>query len=131
MINIISVKCPSCNASVPIEEGREVAFCSHCGSRMIINNENKKEFVYRYVDEAGVQQAETERMVKMRELDIAEKQQKSSRNRFIIWLVALMILSLLGIIGLAAGIDGLSSCMLFAMMLGMLGAVAFLEKRKK
>ena len=43
---------------------------------MIISNENKSEFVYRNIDDAEVKRAETERMVKMRELDIAEKKQQ-------------------------------------------------------
>ena len=70
-IKITSVKCPDCGSTLPIEEGRTQVFCSYCGAKVIITNEN--EHIYRHIDEAGIKQAETNRMVRMRELDLAEK----------------------------------------------------------
>lgn len=65
-----SVKCPECGASLPIEEGRDRIFCSYCGTQVIVTNEN--EHIYRHIDEAGVKQAETDRMVRLRELELEE-----------------------------------------------------------
>ena len=66
---LISVKCPDCGQTLSIEENRTQAFCSYCGARILISNEN--EYIVRQVDEAGIKKAETERIVRLRELEIA------------------------------------------------------------
>ena len=70
-IQFISVKCPDCNAALSVEEGRTCAYCSYCGSKVMIHNEN--EHIYRKIDEAGIRQAETDRMIRLRELELEEK----------------------------------------------------------
>ncbi len=57
-IKILSVKCPDCGATLDFKEGRTQIFCSYCGARVLLHNEN--EYIYRYVDEAEVKKAETE-----------------------------------------------------------------------
>jgi len=32
-VELISVKCPECGASLDIEEGRRQMFCSYCGAK--------------------------------------------------------------------------------------------------
>lgn len=49
---LISVKCPDCGQTLSIEENRSQAFCSYCGSKILISNEN--EYIFRQVDEAGI-----------------------------------------------------------------------------
>ena len=88
-IRFITVKCPECGADLSIEEGRQQAFCTYCGAKVLIQNEN--EFIYRSIDEAKIRQAETNRIVRMRELELEEKrvsQGKGLRNLlFFTWLV--------------------------------------------
>lgn len=64
-IKFISVKCPECGASLPIEEGRKQVFCSYCGTKVMVTNEN--EYIYRHIDEADVKKAETDRIIRMRQ----------------------------------------------------------------
>lgn len=89
-ITITTVKCPECGANLQIEEGRQQAFCTYCGARMILTNEN--EYIYRTIDEAGVAQAETDRMIRLRELEIEEAQQKQNEKirklLIYLWIVA-------------------------------------------
>lgn len=73
-IKLITLKCPDCGASIEIEDNREHAFCTYCGAKILIHNEN--EYVYHYVDEAEVKQAETERELRLKELEIAEKERE-------------------------------------------------------
>lgn len=54
-IKFISVKCPECGASLPIEEGRKQVFCSYCGTKVMVTNEN--EYIYRHIDEADVKKS--------------------------------------------------------------------------
>ena len=80
MINTISVKCPECGASLSFEENRKKAFCSYCGSEVILNKEN--EFIYRKIDDAKVIQAETDRTIRLKELEIKEQQIKVDNAKF-------------------------------------------------
>ena len=57
---LISVKCPDCGKTLSIEENRTQAFCSYCGAKVLLNNEN--EYIFRQVDEAKIKKAETERL---------------------------------------------------------------------
>ena len=41
-VKFTSVKCPDCGAVLPIEEGRNQVFCSYCGSKIIMTNEEDK-----------------------------------------------------------------------------------------
>lgn len=76
-VKFIAVKCPECGANLQIEEGREHMFCSYCGAKIMMTNDN--EYIYRHIDEAEVKQAETERMVELKKLEMEEKE-RASRN---------------------------------------------------
>ena len=69
-IQLITATCPNCNATMNVEANRDQAFCTYCGAKIIIHNNN--EYIYRHIDEAQLKQAETERMVQMRQMEIAE-----------------------------------------------------------
>ena len=95
---MISVRCPDCGAALDVEEGRTQLFCSYCGAKVIIQNDN--EFIYRTVDDAGVKQAETQRMVMLKQLEMEEKAKQDKKEYIRIWLGATVILFLVGIIGI-------------------------------
>ena len=106
-ITLNSVKCPECGATLPIEEGRTQVFCSYCGAKVIVTNEN--EHIYRHIDEAGIKQAETNRMVRMRELDLEEQRaaQGNSLKKVltIIWLALSLIVLVICIVKIAVQDD--------------------------
>ncbi len=95
-IRLNSVKCPECGADLQIEDGRKQLFCSYCGTKIIVTNEN--EHIYRHIDEAGMKQAETDRMVRMRELELAENSSINRKTLTKIWLAATGALGILSII---------------------------------
>jgi len=72
-VRFISVKCPECGANLPMEEGRKEMFCSYCGTRVIMSNDN--EHIYRHIDEAAIKKAEAEKEIKKSE---AEKEIKKA-----------------------------------------------------
>ena len=49
MVKVVELKCPSCNAALTLEEGREQIFCQYCGAKVVLHNEN--EHIYRHIDE--------------------------------------------------------------------------------
>lgn len=73
-VKLITVKCPQCGADLDIEEDRQQAFCSYCGAKVLIHNEN--EHIYRYVDEADIKHAENEK----KKLELLEKMQIQEAN---------------------------------------------------
>lgn len=93
---LISVKCPDCGQTLSIEENRTQAFCTYCGAKVLISNEN--EYVFRQIDEADVKKAETERIIRMRELEIAEKNSSIRKVLTIIWLIVTLVLLVIAII---------------------------------
>ena len=68
-IELISIKCPECGATLSIEENREQAYCTYCGTKILLHNE--KEYVYRHIDEAEITTAETDRMIRLKNNKLA------------------------------------------------------------
>ena len=77
-IQFISVKCPDCGAELSIDNSREFAFCSYCGAKVMVHNDN--EHIYRNIDEARIKEAETERILRLRELELEEKENNRGRK---------------------------------------------------
>lgn len=128
-INLISVKCPQCGADLSVENGREFSFCSYCGTKVMMSNEN--EHIYRNIDEARIKEAETERMVLMRQLDMEEKSSVSKKLLVAIWILGTAILIILGIIGLSIDNEGLGMCMMLGMCVGMWGGLGLFGTSSK
>lgn len=100
-VKFTSVKCPECGANLPIEEGRERIFCSYCGTPVIMTNENEK--IIRHVDEAKIKRAETDRMIKLEQLDLERRRldqeikdaERTSKIQTVLtkfWIVVVIIL---------------------------------------
>ncbi len=106
-----SVKCPECGASLPIEEGRNQVFCSYCGTKVLVHNDN--EHIYRHIDEAGIKQAETDRLVKLRELEMAEKNNATRKILIKAWLIISIILIVIAVYLLLSSHDDWMKAFLF------------------
>ena len=105
-IQFISVKCPECGADLSIESGREFAFCSYCGTKVMVSNDN--EHIYRTIDEAGIKQAETEREIRLRELELEERENSHGRrSQFIAYGIALAFVLVGALICIASPLGGM------------------------
>ena len=100
-VKLISVKCPECGAMLNVEENREHAFCSYCGTKVLIHNEN--EHIYRHIDEAEVKQAETDRMVRMKQMEYYEKKRIDAEKTKALKIKLSLIMATVGILMLAIG----------------------------
>lgn len=101
MKKLIKLKCTNCNANLSVEEKREFLFCEYCGTKLILDNEN--EHIYRHIDEAEVKRAETEQLIKLKELEIAEKRHEENKQKLKFKIIITFIGVLLGIIGVIIG----------------------------
>ena len=95
-IQLITIKCPECGATLSIEDNREQAFCTYCGAKVLIHNEN--EYIYRQIDEAGVKQAETDRLVRMKQMELLEKKQEEAKKQKALKIKLAIIMAFLGIV---------------------------------
>ena len=71
-VNLIPVICPKCGSTLKIEDFRTHAYCSYCGAEVLIQNEN--EYTVRHIDEADLKKAETDRLVKLKQIELSEKE---------------------------------------------------------
>ena len=123
MIRLISVKCPDCGAALQLEEGRQTAFCSYCGTKILLHNEN--EHIIRNIDEAGIRQAENDRAYMMKELELEEKDEKHHRFLTFVWLFCTILLFTVGFIRISTGTrdgdDWGHMMIVFGMLIGVWG----------
>ena len=126
-VKFISVKCPECGANLNIEGDREHAFCTYCGTKILLHNEN--EHIYRRIDEAGIKQAETERIIRLREIELAEKKYADAKKREKVYLGLMLIGAVLLFVAFGldeVGMYGLSlGLMLLSMNLGFWSFILF------
>lgn len=94
-----SCSCPNCNANFNIEEdNRDFAFCQYCGTKIMLDDYRSS---HRIIDEARLKEAETERIIRLRKLELEEAQTKQNnkiKNILLkIWLVVSITIILIGI----------------------------------
>lgn len=117
-MKLLTLKCPSCGGQLSVEKGREYTFCQYCGTKILFDKDN--EFTYRHIDDADIKRAETERIVRISELEM-EKDNRGYRKVLIVaWAAGTFFLFLLGIILVAIGREGTVTAGMMAMMVGLI-----------
>lgn len=101
-IKFISVKCPECKANLPMEEGRKEMFCSYCGTKVIMYNDN--EYIYRHIDEAGIKQADAKRAIELKRIEYAEKKLKERSRRKRTKIVVSIIIGIISVLCIIIGV---------------------------
>ncbi len=125
MKSFVELKCQQCNATLSVEADREMLFCTYCGNKILLNDENKH--TIHYVDEADIKRAETERMIQLKELELDEKRRSKKKKEIIIWLLVIVGLVILGF-------SEFPICFFVAPIVWFIGMLIFFgdnEKKKK
>lgn len=132
-MNIISIKCPDCGASLEVDENREMVFCSYCGAKIVLQNEN--EHIERKIDQARVEQEKTNRLIVEHQIEMekqeAAREEEHRQRNMMIWGGVTGVLLLIGIIGYSAGITGASICLLLAIFIGISGGIKFFGRKSR
>lgn len=79
-VKFTAIKCPECGANLDMEEGRKQMFCSYCGAKIIMSNEN--EFIFHHIDDTEVKKAEIERAVELKKLEALEKRRAAAEKAY-------------------------------------------------
>lgn len=100
-----SCNCTNCGASLTVDDNnRDFAFCQYCGAKIMLDDYRS---THRVVDEAKIKQAETDQMVKLKQLEMLEaariNKEKNLKLKIIISLILAIIGILMIIIGFMAG----------------------------
>lgn len=109
-MKMISLKCPECGAVLSAEEDRNQMFCSYCGAKIIITNEN--EHIYRHIDEgqikeaeAQIKKAEVEQSIQLKKLDIIERKRAALEKAKKLKVIISIIIGIIGISLISAGVN--------------------------
>lgn len=113
-ICFVSIKCPECGATLDVEEGRRQLFCSYCGSKIIIQNDN--EYIYRHVDEAEMKYAETEKIVRLKQLEMLEKKRASDEKAKALKVKISVGLGIVALVALGLGFAGAESLLMVGLV---------------
>ena len=128
-IKIMTVQCPSCGASLTAENGKTISFCSYCGSGLIINNEN--EHIIRNIDEARIKEAETDRLIRLKELEIEEAEKARKRKIASITYGVALAFVVIGILMCLLGADSGIGLIVLGFYVAMFGLIIQFGKQKK
>lgn len=100
-VEMISVKCPECGAALSLEEGRKEAFCTYCGAKILVHNDN--EYTVNIRDDANIKYAETDQIVSLKKIEMMEKAAQDRKNVRKIKIIISLVLATVGIIMMTAG----------------------------
>lgn len=121
-IQFLSIRCPECGANLSIEEGRQQFFCTYCGAKVMMTNDSEK--IIRQIDEARIKEAETERMVKMKKLEMSENTTWVKKPVLILWMILIVFLFAMSGIGFIKDNLGMALTFLNIGLLGSMGLAA-------
>lgn len=96
-----TLKCTNCNANLTIQDdNRDFAFCEFCGTKIMLDDYRS---THRIVDEAKIKQAEVEREIKLKELELIENKQIAKKRRTIIKIIVTICVLLFAAIFILVG----------------------------
>jgi len=91
-MKLIKLTCPTCGAQLNIDIEEKIGFCQYCGGSLFINDvDEKKEYVYRKIDEAAIKKVEAQTDIKKKELE-----QSFWKNKVLLWFLGVYALITFG-----------------------------------
>ena len=70
--------CPNCKANLCFDENnhREFMYCEFCGAKVLLDDYRSSHHI---VDEAKIKQAETDRIIKLKKLEMEQQEKEYQR----------------------------------------------------
>ena len=117
------MKCPECKANLSVEEGRKYCFCQYCGTKIMLEDDRVNKTYYTYRNEARLRQAEIDREIALKKLEIEkikveQEEKRKNKNRRLKIIVAIILAILVFVLSLSGyllkdGILGLFAIITF------------------
>ena len=103
-MRLISMKCPECKANLSVEGGRKYCFCQYCGTKIMLEDDRVNKTHYTYRNEARIRQAEIDREIALKKLEIekikVEQEEKRKNKNRKIKIIVSIILAIIGSLSL-------------------------------
>lgn len=77
-VKLTSPKCPVCRAELELEQIKTQGNCPYCGAEVFARNEN--EYIFRYIDEADLRRAESDENVRLKQIELSEKEKEEAKE---------------------------------------------------
>lgn len=74
MVELISLTCPNCSATMQIEKNRKEAYCTYCGTKMIVHNNNEK--IVHHIDYAAIAKVDADLEIEMQKMRMAADERR-------------------------------------------------------
>lgn len=122
-MRLISMKCPECKANLSVEEGRKYCFCQYCGTKIMLEDDRVNKTYYTYRNEARLRQAEIDREIALKKLEIEkikveQEEKRKNKNRRLKIIVAI-------ILAIVAAVSGLLGYFFKDGILGLFAIITF------
>lgn len=139
-MRLISMKCPECKANLSVDGGRKYCFCQYCGTKIMLEDDRVNETHYTYRNEARIRQAEIDREIALKKLEIEkikveQEEKRKNKNRklkIVVSIILAIVASVSGLLGYFSkdGILGLFAIMAF-WILFLIGLMSLSNNDKK
>lgn len=67
-MQMITMKCPECGATMSLEQGRRECFCQYCGTKLFVDD-GSTSYTYRKIDEARIKEADIDKEIELKRLE--------------------------------------------------------------
>lgn len=130
---MITLRCPSCQASVQVNGDKEYAFCEYCGSKILIydDNHHRETRTYRQVDEADIIRAATEQQIHLHDLEVEDERESMKQQYLGYGLGFGAVVSIIGIITLIIGLSAAATVLSLGILLVVVCACLLFADRPK
>lgn len=90
MVKMISLVCPNCGAKLDVKNGTQTCFCTYCGSKIVISDDNNKTYTKNVnVNQTSYDRTEIEKIKLEHELKVQDEKREIKQS--IIGLICLVI----------------------------------------
>lgn len=120
----ILLKCPDCSQNLSVDEGRDFCFCQYCGAKVMVRNENEK--IIRRIDEAKLKQIEMEQQIRLKELEMLEKERDAAEKKKKIKIKIGISASVVGLIIMLIGLAANFTISMVGLLLIIMGSFGFI-----
>lgn len=90
MVKMISLVCPNCGAKLDVKNGTQTCFCTYCGSKIVISDDNNKTYTKNVnVNQTSYDRTEIEKIKLEHELKVQDEKREIKQS--IVGLICLVI----------------------------------------
>lgn len=90
MVKMVSLVCPNCGAKLDVKNGTQTCFCTYCGTKILISDDNNKTYTKNVnVNQTSYDRTEIEKIKLEHELKVQDEKREIKQS--IVGLICLVI----------------------------------------